>query len=31
MFAGLIVGGVVYYLLAGRAVRAEGKATPSAT
>src|SRR5262249_2686486 len=28
---GLIVGGVVYYLLAGRSVRAEGNATPAAT
>jgi hypothetical protein len=31
VFAGLIVGGVAYYLLAGRAVRTEGKATPAAT
>jgi NCS1 family nucleobase:cation symporter-1 len=29
VFIGLIVGGVVYYLLAGRAVRAEGEATPA--
>jgi NCS1 family nucleobase:cation symporter-1 len=28
VFIGLIVGGVVYYLLAGRQVRAEGEATP---
>ncbi len=28
VFIGLIVGGVVYYLLAGRQVRAEGDATP---
>ena len=28
VFIGLFVGGVVYYLLAGRAVRAEGEATP---
>jgi NCS1 family nucleobase:cation symporter-1 len=31
VFVGLIVGGVVYYLLAGRSVRAEGTATPAAT
>jgi purine-cytosine permease-like protein len=30
VFAGLIAGGVVYYLLAGRSVRAEGTATPAA-
>jgi cytosine/uracil/thiamine/allantoin permease len=30
VFAGLIVGGVVYYLLAGRSVRADGSATPAA-
>jgi hypothetical protein len=29
VFIGLIVGGVVYWLLAGRAVRAEGAATPA--
>ncbi len=28
VFIGLIVGGLVYYLLAGRAVRADGAATP---
>jgi hypothetical protein len=28
VFIGLFVGGVVYYLLARRAVRAEGDATP---
>ena len=31
VFIGLIVGGVIYYLLAGRSVRAEGIATPAAT
>jgi nucleobase:cation symporter-1, NCS1 family len=31
VFIGLIVGGLVYYLLAGRAVRAEGDATPAPT
>jgi NCS1 family nucleobase:cation symporter-1 len=30
VFAGLIAGGVVYYLLAARSVRAEGAATPAA-
>jgi len=30
VFAGLIAGGVVYYVLAGRSVRAEGSATPAA-
>ena len=30
VFIGLIVGGVLYYLLAGRSVRAEGEATPVA-
>jgi hypothetical protein len=30
VFAGLIAGGVVYYVLAGRSVRAEGRATPAA-
>ncbi len=30
VFAGLIVGGIVYYLLAARSVRAEGRATPAA-
>jgi nucleobase:cation symporter-1, NCS1 family len=29
VFIGLFVGGVVYYVLAGRAVRAEGAATPA--
>jgi purine-cytosine permease-like protein len=29
VFIGLFVGGVVYWLLAGRAVRAEGEATPA--
>jgi hypothetical protein len=28
VFIGLIVGGLVYYVLAGREVRAEGQATP---
>jgi cytosine/uracil/thiamine/allantoin permease len=28
VFIGLIVGGLLYWLLAGRAVRAEGEATP---
>ncbi len=27
VFIGLVVGGVVYYLLAGRSVQAEGEAT----
>lgn len=31
VFIGLIVGGVIYYLLAGHSVRAEGIATPAAT
>jgi purine-cytosine permease-like protein len=31
VFVGLIVGGIVYYLLASRSVRAEGAATPAAT
>ena len=30
VFAGLIAGGVIYYLLAARSVRAEGTATPAA-
>jgi nucleobase:cation symporter-1, NCS1 family len=30
VFAGLIAGGVIYYLLTGRSVRAEGTATPAA-
>ena len=31
VFVGLLVGGVLYYLLASRSVRAEGQATPAAT
>jgi purine-cytosine permease-like protein len=31
VYVGLIVGGISYYLLAGRSVRADGAATPAAT